>query len=168
MLRKLIYIFVAVFLVFQSFADADSKTEGILQKLREDCQVLLIETYKNENSFVRAAVLRAAGESHDPKLIPLLNKGVGDYYPTARLFALQGLKEISSTAALAAARKLTGDPDIWVRSSAVEMLGDEGGAEMVEEIRGYLKSYDVPMKLAASAGLGILGELNIWTKCWIH
>ena len=112
MLRKLIYIFVAVFLVFQSFADADSKTEGILQKLRKDCQVLLIETYKNENSFVRAAALRAAGESHDPKLIPLLNKGVRDYYPTARLFALQGLKEISSTAALAAARKLTGDPDI--------------------------------------------------------
>ena len=160
MLRKFIYILVAVFLVFQSFADADSKTEGILQKLRKDCQVLLIETYKNENSFVRAAALRAAGESHDPKLIPLLNKGVRDYYPTARLFALQGLKEISSTAALAAARKLTGDPDIWVRSSAVEMLGDEGGAEMVEEIRGYLKSYDVPMKLAASAGLVKLGEIE--------
>ena len=160
MLRKLIYIVMIAFLGFQDFADADSQTEGILQKLREDCQLLLIETYKNENSFVRAAVLRAAGESHDPQLIPLLNKGIRDYYSTARLFALQGLKEISSTAAIAAARQLTGDPDIWVRSSAVEMLGDEGGAEMVEEIRGYLKSYDVPMKLAASAGLVKLGELE--------
>ncbi|SVA76262.1 uncharacterized protein METZ01_LOCUS129116, partial [marine metagenome] len=50
-----------VFLGLQGFTDADSKTEGILQKLREDCQALLIETYEDENSFVRAAVMRAAG-----------------------------------------------------------------------------------------------------------
>ena len=106
------------FLVFQGHALADSGTEGVLQKLREDCQTLLIETYKNENSFVRAAVLRAAGESHDIKLIPLLTKGLEDYYPTARLFALQGLKNISRTAVLTAARKLTNDTDIWVRSAA--------------------------------------------------
>lgn len=160
MLEKWIYIPVVVFLGFQSFAFADPDTEGVLQKLREDCKVLLNETYKSENSFVRAAVMRAAGESHDPEMIPLLNKGIEDYYPTARLFALQGLKEISSSAALGAARKLTVDPDIWVRSSAVEMLGDEGGTEAIEEIRSYLKSYDVPMKLAASAGLVKLGEMD--------
>ncbi len=147
-------------MALQSHALADSGTEEVLQKLREDCHALLIETYKSENSFVRAAVLRAAGESHDSQLIPLLNKGTEDYYPTARLFALQGLKNISRTAALEAARKLTDDPDIWVRSAAVEMLGDEGGAEVAEEIRGYLKSYDVPMKLAASAGLVKLGEMD--------
>jgi HEAT repeat protein len=158
MLRKWIYLCVVVFLAFQGHALAGSGTEGVVQKLREDCQTLLIETYKNENSFVRAAVLRAAGESHDSKLVPLLTKGLEDYYPTARLFALQGLKNISQTVVLTAARKLTDDPDIWVRSAAVEMLGDEGGPEVAEEIRGYLKSYDVPMKLAASAGLVKLGE----------
>mgnify|MGYP001596086446 FL=1 len=160
MLKKWIYLLVVFFLVFQGHALADSGTEGVLQKLREDCQTLLIETYKNENSFVRAAVLRAAGESHDIKLIPLLTKGLEDYYPTARLFALQGLKNISRTAVLTAARKLTNDTDIWVRSAAVEILGDEGGPEVAEEIRGYLKSYDVPMKLAASAGLVKLGKKN--------
>jgi HEAT repeat protein len=137
---------------------AASDTKEVLQKLREDCQLLLRETYKNENSFVRAAVLRAAGESKDLELIPLLNKGIRDYYPTARLFALQGLKNVSPKVALIAARKMTDDQDIWVRSAAVELLGDEGGTEAVEEIRGYLKSYDVPIKLAASAGLVKLGE----------
>jgi len=137
---------------------AASDTKEVLQKLREDCQLLLRETYKNENSFVRAAVLRAAGESKDLELIPPLNKGIRDYYPTARLFALQGLKNVSPKVALIAARKMTDDQDIWVRSAAVELLGDEGGTEAVEEIRGYLKSYDVPIKLAASAGLVKLGE----------
>lgn len=160
MLRKLIYILGVIFLGSTSFTLADSRTEEVLQKLREDCQALLQETYKNENSFVRAAVLRAAGESHDRDLIALLNKGIEDYYPTARLFALQGLKNISKSAALQAARRLTDDSDIWVRSAAVELLGDEGGPQVVEEIRGYLKSYDVPMKLAASAGLVKLGETS--------
>ena len=158
MLRKWIGFQLFVFFGFQSLVIADSKTEGVLQKLREDCKQLLIETYKHENSFVRAAVLRAAGESHDPELINLLKKGIEDYYPTARLFALQGLKEVSETVALEAARKLADDHDIWVRSAAVEMLGDRGGVEVIEEIRAYLKSYDVPMKLAASAGLVKLGE----------
>ncbi|MEK9630223.1 MAG: HEAT repeat domain-containing protein [Nitrospinota bacterium] len=152
------WFLIVVYLGFQGIAGADSKTAGVMQKLREDCQQLLIETYKSENSFVRAAVMRAAGESHDPDLVPLLEKGIHDYYPTARLFALQGLKEVSSSAALAAARELTDDSDIWVRSAAVEMLGDEGGSGAKEEIRGYLKSFDVPMKLAASAGLVKLGE----------
>ena len=158
MLKKLFFLQVIVFFGIQGFAFADSKTEAVLQKLREDCKQLLLKTYKHENSFVRAAVMRAAGESHDPGLIHLLEKGIEDYYPTARLFALKGLKQVSKTAALAAARKLTDDHDIWVRSAAVEMLGDEGGSEAVAEIRGYLKSYDVPMKLAASASLVKLGE----------
>jgi len=149
-----------IFFAFEGVSSADSMTQQVLQKLREDCKQLLLETYKHENSFVRAAVLRAAGESHDSDLIYLLNKGIEDYYPTARLFALQGLKKVSKIAALAAARKLTDDHDIWVRSAAVEMLGDEGGPEIVEEIRGYLKSYDVPMKLAASASLVKLGKTS--------
>jgi HEAT repeat protein len=158
MLKKWICLQMVVFFGFQGLSFADSKTEAVLQKLREDCKQLLLETYKHDNSFVRAAVLRAAGESHDPDLIHLLKQGIEDYYPTARLFALQGLKEVSKIAALAAARKLTNDHDIWVRSAALEMLGDEGGPEVVEEIRSYLKSYDVPVKLAASASLVKLGE----------
>jgi len=160
MLKKWICLQMIVLFGFQGFSFADPNTLGVLQKLRKDCRQLLLEIYKDENSFVRAAVLRAAGESHDAGLIHLLKKGVKDYYPTARLFALQGLKEVSKIAALEAARKLTDDHDIWVRSAAVEMLGDEGGSEVVAEIRGYLKSYDVPMKLAASASLVKLGEIS--------
>ena len=164
MIKKSIFALLFIFSGLQSSVNADSMAERVLEKLREDCQILLTQSYKSENSFVRAAVMRAAGESHDSMLIPLLNKGTSDYYPTARLFALQGLKEISSTAAISAARKLTGDSDIWVRSSAVEILGDEGGGEVVEEIRSYLESYDVPMKLAASAGLVKLGENDYMKK----
>ena len=79
------------------------------------------------------------------------------------LFAVadaQAAEEARAAEALEAARKLTNDHDIWVRSTAVEILGDEGGSEVLEEIRGYLKSYDVPMKLAASAGLVKLGKKN--------
>ena len=160
MLRKWFCLQLIIFFGFQGVVIADSKTESVLQKLREECKQLLFETYKHENSFVRAAVLRAAGDSHDPDLINLLKKGIEDYYPTARLFALQGLKEVSKPVALEAARKLTDDNDIWVRSAAIEILGDHGGSEVIEEIRGHLKSYDVPVKLAASAGLVKLGEFS--------
>ncbi len=62
MIKKWLYAFVVIFFGRQNSAKADSKAEKLLEKLREDCQLLLIETYKSENSFVRAAVLRAAGE----------------------------------------------------------------------------------------------------------
>ena len=51
MMKKLLYALVVIFLGFQNSAKADPKTEKILEKLRQDCQVLLVEAYKSENSF---------------------------------------------------------------------------------------------------------------------
>ena len=51
---------------------------------------------------------------------------------------------------------MTEDTDIWVRSAAVEVISDQGGA--IDEIKVFLKSYDVPVRMAASSGLVKRGE----------
>lgn len=150
--------FLLALLVVPQIGFAESRTETVLKKIRETSLSVLQQTYQNERAFLRAAAARAAGESQDVQLIPLLNKATEDVYPTARLFALQGLQKVSRNEALKAARRMTGDTDIWVRSAAVEILGDEGGPETVEEVRLFLKSYDVPVRMAASSGLVKHGE----------
>ena len=50
---------------------------------------------KSEEAFVRSGAARAVGESEDPSLIPLLEKGTKDFYPTTRQFALQGISSLS-------------------------------------------------------------------------
>jgi len=155
--RILGIVFVLLFLPRMGSA-AESRPETVFKKIRETSLAVLQEAYQNERAFLRAAAARAAGESQDVNVIPLLNKATEDVYPTARLFALQGLQKVSPATALKAARRMTGDTDIWVRSAAVEILGDEGGPEVVEEVRAFLKSYDVPMRMAASSGLVKHGE----------
>ncbi len=137
---------------------ADSPTAAVVEKIRATSVAVLRNAYKNEQAFVRAAAARAAGESRDAQLVPLLNAATEDVYPTARLFALQGLQKVSRADVLRAARRMTDDADIWVRSAAVEILGDEGGPDAVDEVRAFLKSYDVPMRMAASSGLVKRGE----------
>ncbi len=135
---------------------AESRPEPIFKKIRGISLTILQEAYHNERAFLRAAAARAAGESEDLALVPLLNKATEDVYPTARLFALQGLQKVSSVDALKAARRMTEDTDIWVRSAAVEVISDQGGA--IDEIKVFLKSYDVPVRMAASSGLVKRGE----------
>jgi len=147
-----------VLLVAPAMGFADSRPDAVVKKIRATSLVVLQKAYQNERAFVRAAAARAAGESQDLELIPLLNKATEDVYPTARLFALQGLQKVSPADALKAARRMTDDTDIWVRSAAVEILADEGGPEVVDEVRVFLKSYDVPMRMAASSGLVKHGE----------
>ena len=137
---------------------ADSRPDGVVEKIRATSLSILLDVYNNERAFVRAAAARAAGESQDPALTAMLNKATEDVYPTARLFALQGLQKVSPVEALNAARRMTEDTDIWVRSAAVEILGDEGGPQVNDEIRTFLKSYDVPVRMAASSGLVKHGE----------
>ena len=144
------------FLIISEVVFAESRPESVFNKIRETSLAVLQESYQSERAFLRAAAARAAGESRDVKLIPLLNKATEDVYPTARLFALQGLQKVSSVDALKAARRMTGDTDIWVRSAAVEILGDEGGTR--DEVKKFLTSYDVPMRLAASSRLVKWGE----------
>jgi HEAT repeat protein len=145
-----------VLLVLPEALFAESRPEAVFKKIRETSMTILQESYRNERAFLRAAVARAAGESQDVELVPLLNKATEDVYPTARLFALQGLQKVSQADALKAARRMTSDTDIWVRSAAVEILGDEGGAS--DEMREFLTSYDVPVRMAASSGLVKRGE----------
>ncbi|MBT3921647.1 MAG: HEAT repeat domain-containing protein [Nitrospina sp.] len=133
-----------------------SRPDAVVEKIRKTSLTVLETIYQSERAFLRAAAARAAGESHDPELIPLLNKATEDVYPTARLFALHGLLKVSPAEALKAARRMTDDTDIWVRSAAVEILGDED--EAVDEVRRFLKSYDVPVRMAASSGLVKHGE----------
>jgi len=148
--------FLLVLLFAPAMGFADSRPDTVVKKIRATSLAVLQKAYQNERAFVRAAAARAAGESQDRELIPLLNKATEDVYPTARLFALQGLQKVSRSAALQAARRMTDDTDIWVRSAAVEIIGDETDA--VDEVRVFLKSYDVPMRLAASSGLVKHGE----------
>ena len=152
------YLFALVLLLGPAMVFADSRPDALVDKIRATSLTILQEVYKSERAFVRAAAARAAGESQDAILIPLLNKATQDVYPTARLFALQGLQKASPADALLAARRMTEDTDIWVRSAAVEILGDEGGADVEDEMRAFLKSYDVPVRMAASSGLVKHGE----------
>ena len=144
--------------VFPCLALAESRPDAVVSKIHQASLNILQQAYQSERAFVRAAVVRAAGDSQDQSLIPLLNKAMQDVYPTARLFALQGLLKISRMDAVAAALKMTNDTDIWVRSAAVEILGDEGGPEVIDEVKRFLKSYDVPVRMAASSGLVKHGE----------
>ncbi|MBT3365677.1 MAG: HEAT repeat domain-containing protein [Nitrospina sp.] len=148
--------FLLVMMVVPEVGFSGSRPDAVVKKIRETSLAVLQTIYQSERAFLRAAAARAAGESHDPELIPLLNKATEDVYPTARLFALQGLLRVSPSEALKAARRMTDDTDIWVRSAAVEILGDEG--REIDEVRKFLKSYDVPVRMAASSGLVKHGE----------
>ncbi|MZH02421.1 MAG: hypothetical protein F3745_03215 [Nitrospinae bacterium] len=118
MLIRLTGILLAL-LILSEVVFAESRPESVFKKIRETSLAILKESYASERAFLRAAAARAAGESQDKELIPLLNKATEDVYPTTRLFALQGLQKVSSIDALKAARRMTGDTDIWVRSAAV-------------------------------------------------
>jgi HEAT repeat protein len=141
-------------LVVPELGFSGSRPDAVVKKIRETSLSILQTTYRSERAFLRAAAARAAGESQDAELLPLLNKATEDVYPTARLFALQGLMKVSPSEALKAARRMSEDTDIWVRSAAVEILSDEG----VDDVKRFLKSYDVPVRMAASSGLVKHGE----------
>ena len=77
--------FLLVLLVVPEMGFADSRPDMVVKKIRETSLAILQKAYQNERAFVRAAAARAAGESQDLELIPLLNKATEDVYPTARL-----------------------------------------------------------------------------------
>ncbi|GJL77933.1 MAG: hypothetical protein NPINA01_09220 [Nitrospinaceae bacterium] len=148
---------VAVLLITVPLA-ALEKPEGAIQKIRQRCFSILFHAIKSENAYIRGAAARAAGESKDPALIPLLKKASTDVYHTNRLFALQGLKSFSEKDAAATALNLSRDSNVWVKSAALEILGELGGPEAKEKIRPQLDSPDRPVRMAAAAALYKLGE----------
>ncbi|MFQ5443552.1 MAG: HEAT repeat domain-containing protein, partial [Nitrospinales bacterium] len=118
-------------------------TRTVLEKIRQQCISILEKAYENENSFIRGAAIRAAGESADPLMLPLLEKGVEDFYATNRLFALQALQKMAPVKAFALANKLIDDPDLWVKIAALKVIGDAEKEESKNLIRPKLDSADL-------------------------
>ena len=165
-MRKRIDIIGAVTLVLTLWtgsvafaAEPDAvQPKDLAAKIREQCRAVLKQAYTSEEAFIRSGAIRAAGEALDPELIPLLEKGIEDFYPTTRLFAIQALQKVSEAAALPAARRLIGDSNIWVRSAALEIVADLGDRESIPQIRKQLEAPDRMVRLAASYALFKLGE----------
>jgi len=149
-----------VVLLWAQTALGEKKPLLALSKLRDQCIAILEATSHDDNSYVRSASARAIGESGNPALIPLLQKAAEDVYHNARLFALQGMKNISTTEAVTLAEKLKDDTNVWVKAAAIEMLGDLGGPQYKEQIRPYLQSDDPAVRLSASAALIKMGETD--------
>ena len=115
----------AVFLIFVPVTIAAvGKPEAAIDKIRERSLAVLEQAMQSENAFVRGAAARAAGESGDPALIPLLKKATGDVYHTTRLFALKGLQNVSAEEADALAETMAQDANVWVQGAALELLGE--------------------------------------------
>ncbi len=148
----------AASLLHPGWAAAVERPDAALAKLRTRSLEILEAAAKNENAFIRSAAARAAGESKSAALIPLLKKTAADVYPTARLFSLQAMEKVSRDEARGLALGLMEDSDIWVRSSAIEMLGKLSGPEAIKLITPHLDAADPPERIAAAAALVRLGE----------
>jgi len=148
----------AASLVLPGWAAAVERPDAALDKLRARSLEILETAAGSENAFIRSAAARAAGESASAGLIPLLKKTAADVYPTARLFSLQAMEKVSRAEARELALGLMKDSDIWVRSSAIEMLGKLSGPEAIHLITPHLNAVDPPERIAAAAALVRLGE----------
>lgn len=140
--------------------DSEKKPTAAIASIRDRCHSILKEAMASEEAFVRSGAMRAAGDSKDPELIPLLEKGSRDFYPTTRLFAVQGIQKISKDHTKAIARKLIEDSNMWVRSAALDILSELGDGDSREAIRSMLKAPDRMVRLAAAFALYRLGELE--------
>ncbi len=87
-LKKVMVAFLLFVVMGTAFGFAEEPT-AIINKIREQCVTLLRQSLSHENSFVRSATVRSAGESGELMLVELLRKGAGDVNPATRLFALQ-------------------------------------------------------------------------------
>ncbi len=148
----------AALLLIPTLLLAADKPQAAIEKIRERCRAVLEQALQNENAFVRGAAARAAGESGDASLIPLLKKATQDVYHTTRLFALKGLKNVSEEEAQALAEKMAKDSNVWVQGAALELLGERKTPEARELILPHLESPDRPVRLAAAAALVTAGE----------
>ena len=84
---------VAVSLITVAEVLGEEQPRDAVERIRTRCYKILHTALESDNPFIRSAAARAAGESEDPSLIPLIQKAAKDDYPTARLFALQALKK---------------------------------------------------------------------------
>jgi len=153
---NLIFIFVLACGVFA--AEDSVKTGEVVAKIRKRCYAILQQAMKSEEAFVRSGAARAVGESEDPGLIPLLEKGAKDFYPTTRQFALQGISNLSKSKAKTLGRERLEDSNVWVKSTALDLLADLNDTESIDAIKPLLKAPDRMVRLAAAYTLVRLGE----------
>ena len=90
-MSRLLSILLVLFILPQ-VGFAKSRPETIFKKIRGASLAVLQDAYHSERAFLRAAAARAAGESQDLDLLPLLNKATEDVYPTARYLLYRGFK----------------------------------------------------------------------------
>ena len=69
------------FLVLPEAVFSESRPDTIFKKIRETSLTVLQEAYSSERAFLSAAAARAAGESQDMELVPLLKKAFSSNWP---------------------------------------------------------------------------------------
>ena len=143
---------------------SEMKTVDTVNKIRERCMAILEKAFASEDAFIRSAAVRAAGESEDTTLLPMLKKGSMDFYPTARLFALQGIKRVSNDEALNLAKYLLADKNVWVKSAALAEIGNSKNQKTIPIIKPFLEDTDPMIRLAAAFALYRLGEKTYLSK----
>lgn len=134
------------------------RPQGSLEKIREQCLSILEQALSSQEAFVRSGAVRAAGESEDPEVLPLLIRGTQDFFPTTRQFALQGLRRVSPEEALIQAERALEDTNVWVKATALEILGELGRAGLIPRVRPLLEAPDPMVRVAAAYALFRLGE----------
>ena len=145
-------------------AEKPVNTGEVIAKIRKQCYAILQQAMKSEEAFVRSGAARAVGESEDPGLIPLLEKGAKDFYPTTRQFALQGISGLSKKKARILGRERLEDSNIWVKSTALGLLADLNDTESIDTIKSLLKAPDRMVRLAAAYTLVRLGEAEYFDE----
>ena len=136
--RIVLLFFLCVSLLAGSAVTAEDRPEDAILKVRQRSLAILFHAAKSQNSFVRAAAARSAGESGDPALVSLVKKAGEDIYPTTRQFALQAMVKLSLTEARQLAEKLIDDHDPWVKATALEIYGQlvgkgaKSGSKIIE------------------------------------
>jgi len=145
-------------------AENPVNTGEVVTKIRKQCYAILQKALKSEEAFVRSGAARAVGESEDPALIPLLEKGAKDFYPTTRQFALQGISSLSRKKARTLGRERLEDSNVWVTSTALDLLADLNDTESIDTIKPLLKAPDRMVRLAAAYALVRLGEKEYFVE----
>ena len=140
------------------------KTGEVIAKIRKQCYAILQQATKSEEAFVRSGAARAVGESEDPNLIPLLEKGAKDFYPTTRQFSLQGISNLSKQKARTLGRERLEDSNVWVKSTALGLLVELNDTDSIDAIKPLLKAPDRMVRLAAAYALVGLGEEEYFSE----
>ncbi|MGV7220084.1 MAG: HEAT repeat domain-containing protein [Nitrospinales bacterium] len=163
-LALMIIILTIVFASLGFSQHSEIKTADTVIKIRERCLAILEKAFVSEDAFIRSAAVRAAGESEDISLLPMLKKGSKDFYSTARLFALQGIKKISPDEALNLAKYLLADKNGWVKSAALAEIGNSQNKKTIPIVEPFLEDTDPMIRLAAAFALYKLGEASYLSK----